>query len=232
MRKEIIGLCFEIQVCRDGQRGVDMNIYLMRHGETDWNRARRLQGQSDIPLNEYGIKLAEKTAEGLEEVEFDAAFSSPLCRARRTAEIVIGTRNIAMETDDRLKEINFGAGEGTYFDPAKQDPAHPMHNFFCRPECFVPMEGGESFDQVRKRVGEFLRERIFPLEGDYSNILIAAHGALIRSVVNGLAGIPDREFWQLGLPNCAVSILSLKNGELTILEKSRIYYDAPVNARP
>ena len=77
MRKEIIGLCFEIQVCRDGQRGVDMNIYLMRHGETDWNRARRLQGQSDIPLNEYGIKLAEKTAEGLEEVEFDAAFSSP-----------------------------------------------------------------------------------------------------------------------------------------------------------
>lgn len=209
-----------------------MIIYLMRHGETNWNRARRLQGQSDIPLNEYGIELAEKTAEGLREVAFDAAFSSPLSRALTTARIVVGNRNIAIETDERLKEINFGAGEGTYFDPAKADPAHPMHNFFCKPESFVPMEGGESISHVRERVGEFLRERVFPLEGACENVLITAHGALIRSVVNGLAGIPDSGFWQIGLPNCAVVILSLESGELRILEKSRIYYDAPINVRP
>ena len=58
-----------------------MKVYLMRHGETDWNKARRLQGQSDIALNEFGIELAVKTAEGLKDVVFDAAFSSPLQRA-------------------------------------------------------------------------------------------------------------------------------------------------------
>lgn len=55
-----------------------MDIYLMRHGETDWNKSRRLQGQSDIPLNKYGVELAEKTAAALRDVPFDMAFSSPL----------------------------------------------------------------------------------------------------------------------------------------------------------
>lgn len=209
-----------------------MLIYLMRHGETNWNHERRLQGQSDIPLNQRGIELAEKTAEGLRNVSFDAAFSSPLNRALTTARIVIGGRNIPVVTDDRLKEISFGAGEGTYFDLAKEDPAHPMHHFFCRPELFKPMEGGETIAQVRARAEEFLRERVFPLEGSCRNILIAAHGALNRSLVNKLSGIPDRDFWQIALPNCAVTTLSLENGELKVLEQSRIYYDAPVNVRP
>ena len=64
-----------------------MKIYLMRHGETEYNRVGRLQGQSDIPLNEFGIQLAEKTAEGLKSVSFDAVFSSPLQRALETARI-------------------------------------------------------------------------------------------------------------------------------------------------
>lgn len=209
-----------------------MIIYLMRHGETRWNRERRLQGQSDIPLNEHGIELAQKTAEGLREIEFDAAFSSPLDRALTTAKIVVGDRKITVETDDRLKEIHFGAGEGTYFDPAKQDPAHPMHNFFCKPECFVPMEGGETIGRVRERAKAFLRERVFPLESACGCVLITAHGALIRSVVNDLAGIPDADFWHLYLPNCAVAVLALEEGRLRIVEESRIYYDAPVNGRP
>ncbi|MCM1027309.1 MAG: histidine phosphatase family protein [Roseburia sp.] len=209
-----------------------MRIYLMRHGETNWNHERRLQGQSDIPLNGRGIELAEKTAEGLKDIPFDAAFSSPLNRALTTARIVAEGRGIPVVTDDRLKEINFGAGEGTYFDPAKADPGHPMHNFFCHPELFTPMEGGESIDQVRARAEEFLRERVFPLEGSCGNILIAAHGAIIRSLINRLSGIPDQDFWRIALPNCAVSTLSLENGELKVLEQSRIYYDEPVNVRP
>lgn len=209
-----------------------MLIYLMRHGETNWNHERRLQGQSDIPLNRRGIELAEKTAEGLRNVLFDAAFSSPLNRALTTARIVIGDRGIPVMTDDRLKEISFGAGEGTYFGLAKEDPGHPMHSFFCRPELFTPMEGGETIAQVRARVEDFLRERILPLEGSCRNVLIAAHGALIRSLVNKLSGIPDRDFWQIALPNCAVTTLSLENGEWKVLEQSRIYYDVPVNVRP
>ncbi|MCM1558691.1 MAG: histidine phosphatase family protein [Butyrivibrio sp.] len=216
-----------------------MVIYLMRHGETEWNRGGRLQGQSDIPLNEFGIGLAEKTAEGLKGVPFDAVFSSPLQRALLTAQIVTGSRAVSIETDDRLKEIHFGAGEGTRFDLAKGDESHPLHNFFCRPERYFPEGEAESFDGVRARAKAFLEDRIFPLEGRFAggesgggNILIVAHGAINRCILNSIAGIPDRDFWRINLPNCAVAVLSLEGGKLKILEESRVYGGTSVNGRP
>ncbi len=231
-----------------------MKIYLMRHGETEYNRVGRLQGQSDIPLNEFGIQLAEKTAEGLKSVNFDAVFSSPLQRALETARIVTGSRDVKVETDERLKEIHFGAGEGARFDEAKKDEAHPVHNFFCNPGCYVPKGDAETFAQVRARGKSFLEDKIFPLEAKFAaegtatdgtaidgtafhgrgngNVLIVAHGAFNRCILNQIAGIPDREFWKINLPNCAVSILSLEGGELRILEASRVYYGTPVNGRP
>lgn len=226
-----------------------MKIYLMRHGETEYNRVGRLQGQSDIPLDEFGIELAKKTAEGLKGVNFDAVFSSPLQRALETARIVAGSRKVEVETDERLKEIHFGAGEGARFDEAKRDESHPVHNFFCRPECYFPTGEAESFDQVRERGRSFLEDKIFPLESrltadgtavhgtavhgrEDGNVLIVAHGAFNRCILNRIAGIPDREFWKINLPNCAVSILSLEGGELRILEESRVYYGTPVNGRP
>ena len=89
-----------------------MKIYLFRHGETDWNKARRLQGQSNIPLNPFGRELAMKTAEALQDISFDRAFSSPLSRAVETAQILLGDTQIPVITDHRLLEINFGDCEG------------------------------------------------------------------------------------------------------------------------
>lgn len=209
-----------------------MIIYLFRHGETDWNKTRRLQGQSDIPLNEFGRELAVKTAAALKEVTFDRAFCSPLCRAQETAKIILGDRNVPLMTDVRLKEINFGECEGQGFDTAKKDESHPLHNFFCRPELYVPPAGAETFGQAAERAAAFLRERILPLEGQCRNVLIVAHGALNRSLLNPIAGIPLEDFWHIGLANCAASILSLENGKFRILEESRVYYGEPVNGRP
>lgn len=78
-----------------------MPIYLVRHGQTDFNKDRKLQGWSESPLNENGINLAKQTAEGLKDISFDYAFSSPLIRAYTTAEIIIGDRNLDIEKDDR-----------------------------------------------------------------------------------------------------------------------------------
>lgn len=209
-----------------------MLIYLMRHGETDWNKARRLQGQSDIPLNEYGIELAVKTAEALAEVSFDMAFCSPLRRAEETAKIILGDRKTTLRTDMRLKEINFGISEGICFDVAKQNPEDPLHNFFCRPECYLPPEGAESFVQVAERGCDFLQEKILPLESHCKTVLIVAHGAFNRSLLNSITGTPLKDFWRIGLPNCAVSILSLDEGQFKVLEESKVYYGEPVNGRP
>ena len=89
-----------------------MKIYLVRHGETDWNQAGLLQGQTDIALNAQGLEQAREAAERLKEVPFEIAFCSPLIRAKRTAETIIGDRKITLTTDERLRELNFGPWEG------------------------------------------------------------------------------------------------------------------------
>ena len=83
-----------------------MKIYMIRHGETDWNKMKRLQGVTDIPLNACGIELAEKTAEGLKNVPFDRIYTSPLIRAKKTAEIIRGDRPVELVVTDGLKEIS------------------------------------------------------------------------------------------------------------------------------
>ena len=209
-----------------------MKIYRVRHGETDWNKAGKLQGQSDVPLNEYGIRLARETAAGLAEVPFEAVFSSPLGRAVETARVIVGERQIPLYLDDRLKEIGFGGMEATDYREAKRDAANPMHNFFCAPAEYIPPERAESFQQLYSRSAEFLQEQILPLEGKYETVLIVGHGAMNRSILNPLAGVPLENFWRIGMPNCAVSLLALNNGKLSIVEESRVYYEGVTGERP
>ena len=71
-----------------------MKLYIVRHGETDWNKARKIQGQSDIPLNAFGRHLARETAKGLADVHFDLCFTSPLSRAKETARIILEGRDV------------------------------------------------------------------------------------------------------------------------------------------
>lgn len=201
-----------------------MLIYLVRHGETDYNRAAKLQGWSDIELNEYGIELAVKTAEGLKDIDFGEVFSSPFKRSYVTAEKIVGNRNLVIQTDDRLKEINLGPNEGDSYNEARQDESHPLHNFFRKPEDYSPVEGAESIDDVQKRALDFLKERIFPLEEKRKNVLIVAHGALNRCILNSILQISNKNFWKINLPNCAVSILSLENGKLKVIERGKVFY--------
>ncbi len=89
-----------------------MRLYLIRHGETDWNKVRRIQGSSDISLNEYGRELARLTRDGLKKIPFDIAFTSPLDRAVETGKIILEGRNIPLHKDQRLAEADFGEYEG------------------------------------------------------------------------------------------------------------------------
>ena len=89
-----------------------MKVYLVRHGQTDWNAARRIQGDTDIPLNERGRAVARATAEGMRDIPVDVMFSSPLIRAYETAQILAEGRGIEIRRDLRLREICFGEYEG------------------------------------------------------------------------------------------------------------------------
>lgn len=202
-----------------------MKLFLIRHGETEWNHLRKMQGQMDIPLNEYGIELAEKTAEGMKDIKFDRIFASPLVRAKKTAEYIARNCGVEVETDDRLKEINFGEGEGSNINEVKADPSHPLHNFFQHPDQFVPMEGGETFHEVQSRGLEFLREVVFPLEGTVENVAVVAHAAIIRSIMLSVKDRDLKEFWGgVYYKNCCVCELYVRDGRMTALEEAKVYY--------
>ena len=89
-----------------------MKLYLLRHGRTAWNEAGKIQGRTDIPLGEEGRRSALEAGAALADIPFSAAFSSPLRRAKETAEIILGARKDILRTDERLIELNFGAAEG------------------------------------------------------------------------------------------------------------------------
>lgn len=202
-----------------------MEIYLMRHGETDWNKAKRIQGSADIPLNDYGVELAVLTAKGLADTVFDRVYTSPLIRAKETARIVAGNRDIPILEDDRLREMGFGSQEGADIADSASDETSVLFHFLNQPEKYKALDG-ESFSEVDKRVESFVQEVLIPGEGmGWSRVLITAHGALIRCFLNCIRKRPLSEFWN-GIPqkNCAVSILQCENGRIKVLEEGRVYY--------
>lgn len=176
-------------------------LYIMRHGKTDWNELHKLQGRTDIPLNSDGRLMAEKARAEYADVHFDVCYCSPLKRARETAEILLRGRNIPIITDNRLVEMSFGVCEGT--ENCFQDPDSPVGDLFFNPEKYTtPVEGGESFEQLFARTGEFLEQVVKPLLKQGKDVLIVGHGAMDSSIVCQVRGIPIAEFWSAGIENC------------------------------
>jgi len=203
-----------------------MKIYLVRHGETEWNKEYRLQGQADTRLNDYGRELAVITAEALKEIPFDVIYHSPLSRAEETAVILKRDRKIDIIADERLKEMSFGIAEGCHIQEIKNNPKDPMYNFLKYPGEYTPPEKGERFEEVSARSAAFIKDTIVPMEGSYKNVLIVAHGAINRTILNAIVGIPVSDFWNIRLKNCAVSIIDLTDGKLTLEQEGAIYYQS------
>ena len=188
-----------------------MTIYLIRHGETDWNRQHRFQGSNDIPLNENGLAVARETAVGMAEagLTFHRIYSSPLSRAYETAKIICPDQEI--ETDDRLREVSFGDLEGEVYADVKSLP--------------MPAPGGEDIPQLQSRVLACLEDIMADPANEGKRILVSAHGGVIRSVMMHLKNLPREEFWTGGVSkNCGVTILDVEGGKLSIREENRVYY--------
>lgn len=203
-----------------------MKIYLIRHGQTDYNRKRLLQGQCDIVLNEYGRKLARLTAQGLKDVSFDVIYTSPLKRAKETAEIIAGDRNAVWIEDPRIQEISFGEYEGLCCgEEGFNIPDKTFSNFFNDPSRYQVPPGGESFEAVVERTGDFLRELTGRKEYTDKTILVSTHGCALKAILANVKHTPVAEFWGGGVhKNCAVTILEAADSEIKIIEEGKLYY--------
>ena len=176
-------------------------LYLIRHGQTDWNQRRKLQGRTDVPLNDEGRKMAENAAKEYKDVHFDVCYCSPLTRAKETAEILLKGRSIPIIYDDRLMEMSFGEAEG--LENCFDRPETPIRTFFFEPENYTdPPKGGETLDDLCLRTGSFLEEIVFPELEKGKDILIVGHGAMNSSIISNIKKLPRKEFWSTRIRNC------------------------------
>ncbi len=130
-----------------------MELIVVRHGETDWNKAGRCQGVSDIPLNTRGIDQAYRLADSLRKCEISSIYSSGLKRATQTAEIIAGCRTIPVFVEERFKEMDQGEFEGKILKYVKRKYPHILKMWIKDQEGFrIP--GGETLGEVQKRVWE------------------------------------------------------------------------------
>ncbi len=143
-------------------------IYLLRHGQTDWNKAGRMQGQTDIPLNQIGIESAYRAVESVLQKKITSIYSSDLLRAKQTAEIINSYLNVPLNFDKRLREIGYGDIEGKL----KEEITPEMWDLFSEaPEKI----NAESFEKIYDRVKSFFSEL------DYKdNIMVVTHAGFIR----------------------------------------------------
>lgn len=176
-------------------------LYIMRHGKTDWNSLNKLQGRTDIPLNDEGKLMAQSASEKYKDVNIDVCYCSPLVRAVETAKIFVGNRNIPIIVDERLVEMSFGEYEGLEYSFKNQDS--PINIIFKNPGEYKESVGGaETFAELFKRTGEFLEEVINPKLDEGKDILIVGHGAMNSSIICQRKNLPIEEFWSSGLAQC------------------------------
>ncbi|MCI5674600.1 MAG: histidine phosphatase family protein [Ezakiella sp.] len=145
-------------------------IYILRHGETDYNKEGRLQGQLDIDLNQNGIMQAEALKKSLSSLSFDKIYSSDLIRAKRTAEIIAGTRTIIL--DKRLREIDLGSWQGRTYDDLRANDE--LYNIFYSNPDLANNGDHEDYCDVIARMESFFNS----IDKD-EDAVVVSHGFII-----------------------------------------------------
>lgn len=175
-------------------------LYIMRHGRTDWNIKHKLQGRTDIPLNDEGRQMAAEACERYKDVHFDICYCSPLVRARETADILLKGRDIPIITDDRLVEMGFGIYEG--YENVFEKPECPVRELFFNPAGYTASGGAESIEELFDRTGNFLKEVAYPQVKEGKDVLIVGHGAMNSAMICQVFNKSTDKLWEVGIENC------------------------------
>lgn len=202
-----------------------MELYIVRHGQTEWNKEKRLQGSTNIMLAEEGIEAAKKTGVALKETSFDKIYSSPLTRAYDTASYIRADRNIELVKDERLKELCFGNLEGQVVDEMLKDPKSHFQNFFDKPHLYIPDDMGETLNNLKARASNFLVNEIEANEKNFNRVMIVGHGALNKALMAHIKKNKLEEFWTGAVQkNCNVIIVKLEDNIYEIIDEERKFY--------
>ncbi|MBV8647529.1 histidine phosphatase family protein [Paludibacterium sp.] len=188
---------------------------LVRHGETDWNIERRLQGQIDIQLNDVGRQQAEQLSRALAHAGhgFAALYVSDLARARQTADAIARHNGLAPIATPDLRERHFGPLQGLTYAEAEVRIPDTYHQFKSRDPAYVPGQG-ESLACFHRRVKDFLDQVATRHPGQ--TVLVISHGGVLDIAYRMASGLPLTHQRDFPIPNAALNWISHSNGRWTL----------------
>jgi broad specificity phosphatase PhoE len=188
-------------------------LLLVRHGRSSWNSAGRVQGQIDIPLDEVGLEQAEYVAERLSATPIQAIFSSPLERARVTAEAIGSRLNLPVTCDDRLMEYQFGVVSGlTWTEVVEQQPE--LARRWADDAWAVPIEGSEGRQNFAVRVTAVMDD-IIARHPD-QQVAVVAHGGTFSVYLAKLLGLDLRRRHPFHFGNASLSSIEVRPNAFSI----------------
>ncbi|MDN5343056.1 MAG: hypothetical protein PWP28_1931 [Oceanotoga sp.] len=189
-----------------------MNIYLTRHGQTEWNIQKKFQGWKNSNLTEIGKKQAELLSKRLKKIKIDKIYTSPLKRAYETSEIIKNNRKMPIIEKEGLKEIYLGEFEGKNYEKIKESNKLPkqLYNFWYEPENYKP-DKGETFQELKKRVENTLYQ-IINENNESSDILIVTHGVTLKMIFLILLNENIKNIWKTTYTeNTSLSLFEYNN---------------------
>ena len=192
-------------------------LVLIRHGQSVWNAANRFTGWTDVKLSDKGEVEAADAGLELADVRFDVVHTSGLIRAQRTAEIVMSKNTVSgiipTRVDERLNERHYGDLQGlNKAETAEIHGADQVH--IWRRSFDVPPPGGESLEMTADRTIPYFVEEIIPDLESGKNVLVAAHGNSLRSIVMHIEGISPEEITSLEIPTGIPMFYRFDNGKI------------------
>jgi broad specificity phosphatase PhoE len=187
-------------------------IYLVRHGQTEWNRQRRVMGRLAIPLSEVGIQQIQRLAASLKSWPIEEVVSSPLVRATESAQIIATALGLPFEQIEGLTEVGVGKWEGRYWDELDSDP---IMKEFDRTPSKTRAPGGENLREVQKRAVRAIEESL--RKGTSSRILVVSHADTVRAIIAHYIKIGLDRSRQLQIDNASVSLLQINPERFRLL---------------
>jgi broad specificity phosphatase PhoE len=206
-----------------------LTLYLTRHGETEWNAEKRMQGWKDSPLTEKGENDAKALGKRLETVDFEAIYTSTSKRAVDTAHLVRGERKIPIFYEENLREIYLGDWEGKTHEEIKQFDSDGFDCFWNNPHLYSP-KNGESFEDVQKRAFAAIQQ-IAALHPS-GNVLIVTHAVVLKTLLANFKKLPIEQLW--GPPflhGTSLTVVNVNEGEFRVLLEGDVSHLTAENTR-
>ena len=179
-----------------------LTVFLLRHGETAWNKLGRVMGRTQVPLGADGIQQIQKIAPLVATLELDGIYTSPLRRAVQTAKLVAEGTNLPISKSEGLNEIAFGDWTGRHFDDLIDQE---LYRRFIKSPAKTLLPGGETISDVQRRGLKVINEAAQKLPG--GRFLFVSHGDVIRAILSHYMKVPLNEYRRLRVDNGSLSAL-------------------------